>query len=194
MAVHDSIRRLCLTMIISLAAIVIDSLKFAAAEEHISGQVKLASLERLADVLLSTEGFVSFELRGFCDRSRQGIGAQGEKKMGLQLRVSGRLELCCQRCLSAVSFDCAINSRLLLMPPGSQEADWTEDELVSDDYDAIPASCGLSVQALIEDEVLLALPIVPRHANCQSSIESEFDDKEKNVPSPFAVLAGFKKH
>ena len=63
----------------------------------------------------------------------------------------------------------------------------------SDDYDAIPASRELSVRSLVEDEVLLALPIVPRHADCLPPVVAGAEIEESE-PSPFAVLAGLKKH
>ena len=46
------------------------------------------------------------------------------------------------------------------------------------------------VLELIEDEVLLALPISPRHGECRPSaaVENEYG------PSPFAVLAKLKDH
>jgi uncharacterized protein len=170
-----------------LAGVTIDSLKFAADGGRIAGRLALSSLPRLADVLAGTTGYLTCELSGFRDADDH-VG-----KFGLHLRVTGRLDLWCQRCLAEVEFECVIDNRLLLMPPGAPESEWPEDELESDDYDAIPANRELSVQSLVEDEVLLALPIVPRHADClpPEVLESGVEISE---PSPFAVLAGLKKH
>ena len=59
-----------------------------------------------------------------------------------------------------------------------------------DDLDAVAADAELDVWSLVEDEVLLALPIAPRHAEgaCQAAGESVL----KQRASPFAVLAGLK--
>jgi uncharacterized protein len=170
-----------------LAGVVIDSLKFAADGGCITGKLALAGLPRLADVLAGTAGCLTCELSGFRDADNH------DGEFGLHLRVTGRLGLWCQRCLAEVEFECVIDNHLLLMPPGVSESEWPEEELESDDYDAIPASRELSVQALVEDEVLLALPIVPRHADClpPAVLETEVELSE---PSPFAVLAGLKKH
>ena len=170
-----------------LAGVVIDSLKFAADGVHLTGKLDLSSLPRLADMLVSKAGWLACELSGFRDAD----GRSG--KLGLHLRVTGRLDLCCQRCLAVVAFECVIDNRLLLMPLGAPESEWPEDELESDDYDAIPASRELSVQSLVEEEVLLALPIVPRHADCLPPEVLEVG-VELSEPSPFAVLAGLKKH
>jgi uncharacterized protein len=170
-----------------LVGVVIDSLKFAADGGCITGKLDLSSLPRLADVLAGTVGCLVCELSGFRDTDNH------DGKFGLHLRVTGRLDLWCQRCLAEVEFECVIDNHLLLMPPGAPESEWPEDELESDDYDAIPASRELSVQSLVEDEVLLALPIVPRHADClpPEVLETKVRLSE---PSPFAVLAGLKKH
>lgn len=168
------------------AGAVIDSLKFAAEEDCLDGRLALAVLPRLGDVLVSREGWLACELAGF--READGVGGDGTK-LGLHLRVKGRLGLRCQRCLAEVGFDCAIDSRLLLIPPG---AEWPDEDLESDDFDAIPASRELSVLSLVEEEVLLTLPLVPRHAECRPPVETGAVEEESE-PSPFAVLADLKK-
>lgn len=168
----------------NLAGAVIDSLKFAADEDCLAGKLALTQLTRLSDMLASREGWLDCRLAG-CRIERD-----GEARLGLALQVSGRLRLHCQRCLAEFGFDCVIDSRLLLVPAG---AAWPEEDLETDDYDAIPASRELSVLSLVEDEVLLALPIVPRHADCLPP-DASAAAEEKGEPSPFAVLAGLKKH
>lgn len=172
-----------------LAETVVDSLKFAADGGSVSGKLALSSLPRLFDALTTREGWLDCELSG-----ARTTDAGGKTQSVLHLRVSGRLGLRCQRCLADVWFDCAIDSRLLLIPEG---VEWPEDELDSDEYDALPASRELSVRELVEEEVLLALPIVPRHADCLPPVmaeEGEESVSEVDGASPFAALAGLKKH
>lgn len=173
-----------------LAGTVIDSLEFAAKEDCIAGKLALTCLTRLDDVLASREGWLECELAGYREAGRVDRAGGGGTKLGLRLRVKGRLGLQCQRCLAEVGFDCAIDSRLLLIAPGSE---WPDEELESDDFDAIPASRELSVLSLVEEEVLLALPQVPRHAECRPPVETGAVEEESE-PSPFAVLAGLKKN
>lgn len=167
-----------------LAGVVIDSLEFAAKEDCVAGKLALTQLTRLSDVLASQEGWLDCELAGYR------VAGEDRVESGLRLRVSGRLVLHCQRCLAEVEVECAIDSRLLLIPPN---AEWPEEDLESDDFDAIPANRELSVLSLVEDEVLLALPSVPRHADCQPPVKTGVAEEESE-PSPFAVLAGLKKH
>jgi uncharacterized protein len=51
------------------------------------------------------------------------------------------------------------------------------------------------VRSLIEDEVLLALPIVPRHDHCPVPVplSSEPDDAGDGASHPFAALAALRR-
>jgi uncharacterized protein len=89
--------------------------------------------------------------------------------------------------LGGVKFPLAITSRLQLMAPGE---DWPDDDLDDDSIDAIAAETALSVLELVEDEVLLALPIAPRHEECESPSASA----SEHGSSPFSALAALKKH
>lgn len=166
------------------ATAVIDSLRFAEAGNRIAGRLALARLPRLADVLVRQDGFLDCALEG-CR-----VDCAGESRPGLRLTVTGRLQLQCQRCLAEVGIDCAIDSRLLLVPLGEG---WPEEELEADAFDAIPASQALSLLELVEEEVLLALPVVPRHADCALPRAVAGVAEEDRALSPFAALAGLKR-
>jgi uncharacterized protein len=159
----------------------IASLDFARDGGCMSGSVPVARLERLADLLADDEGVLDCALRG-------GIDAEG--KPYLALTVGGSLNLRCQRCLAALPFAVGIESRLMLMAPG---ADWPDDELEEEGSDAIEASAALAVLPLIEDEVLLALPIAPRHEDCRPPAFAQAAEMEQRR-SPFAALAKLKDH
>lgn len=167
-----------------LANATIDSLRFAAEGGCISGRLAVEFLGRLHDGLSTRQGWLDCTLTGLSDLGESGDG------LGLRLRVSGRLGLLCQRCLSEMEFDCAIDSRLLLIPPGQE---WPEAELETEEYDAIAAERELAVRSLVEEEVLLTLPIVPRHEVCRFPDEAAAARSERG-DSPFNVLSGLKKH
>ena len=49
------------------------------------------------------------------------------------------------------------------------------------------------VRQLIEDEILLGFPIVPRHDDCPTpTLHEPQDDAEAPLPHPFAALARLK--
>ena len=162
----------------SIAGTVIDCLEFARSGGVLERSVGLDELPRLAELLTTTAGFLSVRLEGW--RDEQG-------KSWLQLNIAGEPVLCCQRCLGGVKFPLAIESRLQLIAPGE---DWPDDDLVDDSADAIAAEVAQTVQLLVEDEVLLALPIAPRHEQCASPSASASGQGS----SPFAALAALKKH
>lgn len=161
-----------------IAGTVIDCLEFARGGGVLERKVGLDELPRLAGLLATTDGVLSVRLEGW--RDEQG-------KSWLRVDITGEPVLCCQRCLGGVKFPLDIRSRLQLIAPGEE---WPDDDLVDDSADAIAAETALAVLQLIEDEVLLALPIAPRHEQCESPSASA----SGHGSSPFAALAALKKH
>ena len=162
----------------SIAGTVIDCLEFARIAGVLERKVGLDELPRLADLLAGIGGFLSVRLEGWRDEAG---------KSWLQLDIAGDPLLCCQRCLGGVKVPLSIRSRLQLMAPGEE---WPDDDLADDSTDAIEAETALAVLSLIEDEVLLALPIAPRHEQCESPVGKVTE----HGSAPFAALAALKKH
>jgi len=115
--------------------------------------------------------------------SKVSRGARGEYL--LQLVVTGVIPLLCQRCLKAVPFDLDVDNLLELVPEG---AELSQDELEDDTRDFLPVAKELDVAELVEDEILLALPVAPRHEKC--GLPGAADAGERS--NPFAALAGLK--
>ena len=103
----------------------------------------------------------------------------------LHLEVSGVIPLACQRCLEAIPFDLDVDSLLELVPAG---AELSQDELEDDTRDFLPVERELDVVELVEDEILLALPVAPRHEKC--GLPGAADAGERI--NPFAKLSGLK--
>lgn len=136
----------------------------------------VASLERLHDQLASVAGELAFRLKG-----RK--GQRGEPL--LEVEVSGTLALACQRCLEAIVFDLDVDSLLELVPEG---AELSQEELEDDTRDFLPVAGELDVAQLVEDEVLLALPVAPRHERCGLPGAAAAGEQIH----PFATLAALK--
>ena len=153
-----------------------DAFRFAKEGRVLEGTLPLSALERLHDLLAVVEGEIIFRLEG----SR---GARGEHL--LQLVVTGTLPLACQRCLKAVPYDLDVDSLLELVPEG---AELSQDELEDDTRDFLPVAKELEVAELVEDEILLALPVAPRHEKC--GLPGAADAGERI--NPFAALSGLK--
>ncbi len=153
----------------------IDSTDFAKNGREMCGEILLAKLPRLADMLVNQGGALTYKLTGL----------QEDNRYMLSLEVHGMCRLRCQRCLEALSYPVKIAARLQLLPQ-----DRLDEVNEADDVDGIEASQQLDVLALIEDEVLLGLPFAPRHEEgvCSPAVNSL-----QQSANPFAVLAGLKK-
>jgi len=149
---------------------------FAKEGRVLEGTLAVSSLERLHDLLVEVSGDVSFQLQGF--KSEHG-------ELMLHLEIGGLLPLACQRCLKAIPFNLDVDSLLELIPEG---ADMSQDELEDDTRDFLPVAGELNVAELVEDEILLALPVAPRHEKC--GLPGAADAGERI--NPFAVLSGLK--
>ena len=155
----------------------IDSLDFARRGGELSGEVQLADLPRMADLLTDFEGKVTYSVRGY-------TGNDG--KPLLELTIDGVCNLRCQRCLNALASPLKLVSRLRLVKEGEMDSTDIED----DEADSIPAEKRLDILVLLEEELLLSLPIAPKHGLGVCQIAAEGLNRST---SPFAVLAGLKK-
>jgi uncharacterized protein len=156
---------------------VIDSLEFARAAGRFEGRVAVAEFDRLAELIGNSSGALDCTVLGERDSEGQSY---------LVVRVAGELELRCQRCLKSLFWSVSLSSRLLLVAPNT---DWPDDDLAEDECDAIGAEKALPLLPLLEDEVILALPLSPRHEMCDPPVP----DGEDRESSPFAALAKLKK-
>jgi hypothetical protein len=84
----------------------------------------------------------------------------GTLKASRGCRWMSRVRRCCAAsdAWAACGFRWRIRSRLQLLAPGEE---WPDEDLADDSADAIEAEKELAVLSLVEDEVLLALPIAP---------------------------------
>lgn len=158
--------------------LVIDSLVFASQGRSLTGQIPLAQCVRLLDQLERTGGALDFRLTGK-------VGGKGEPILALE--VSGLLSLRCQRCLQPLDFRVEVAQEFELRE-GLVDEMLTQEEMEDDSRDYLPASRSLDVVALVEDEALLALPAVARHADC----ELPGRDRNPEAASPFGVLLSLK--
>lgn len=154
-----------------------DPIRFAREARRLGGEVEIKAFGRLSDALLDTSGRIDYSL----------VGEQGaDGKPYLRLIAKGVLGLQCQRCLERVDWPVEVERLLQLVPIGVPIPD---DELENDAFDAIEATPGLDALELVEDELLLCLPIAPRHESCDQPRPKDGAEKE----SPFAALASLRR-
>lgn len=127
-----------------------DSLHFARAGDECSGQAPLAGFERLVDFVPESGAEVIYRVRGGIDRGRP----------TLWLDIDVTVSLVCQRCLSRYREQITVRRGLPVARDEAQLALWERDDPL---LDALVAEPEMDVLTLVEDEILLSLPVAPRH-------------------------------
>ena len=159
----------------------IDSLDFAQNGKQIDAEVPFAELPRLLDVLDNSQGILRYTVQGRLDNQGNPV---------LDISMDGRCQLRCQRCLHGMDYAVKHDARLMLCDQAVLDVQDDDDE---EEFDRILADAHLDVLALLEDEILLSLPIAPRHESgaCQLT---EAENRQKEKQHPFAVLEKLKRN
>lgn len=117
----------------------------------------------------------------------------GVPQIWLHLTADAQVPLTCQRCLEQVDEHLAIDRWFRFVADDAQAE--REDEESEEDVLALDPAFDL--KALVEDELLMALPLVPRHEVCPSAVkmqaeDADFSEAQAEKPNPFAALAKLK--
>ncbi len=169
----------------------LDVAVFAEQAGQMSGELPLTKLSRLCDfaapeALPGAQDMVTWEASG---ESRPTRG--GPPQVWLHLRAQATLSMTCQRCLQPlpVPLDVVRDIRFVEGEDAAAEQDADSED------DVLAISASLSLPHLIEDELVLALPWVPRHEVCPEplNLPPPSDEALVEQPHPFAVLAQLKK-
>ncbi|MFM7568860.1 MAG: YceD family protein [Betaproteobacteria bacterium] len=169
----------------------IDAFEFTRAGRSAEGCEPLASLVRLASLLAEPAGELVWRLDGWRQRD-----ASNNEQMVARLRASATVGMRCGRCLGVVAIPIAIDRAFLLVRDEAEAAALDESE---DDVDVLVASRQFSVDDLLEDESILALPPAVAHAQCQRPVgagaaAASETEAEEERPSPFAALTSLKRN
>lgn len=156
---------------------------------NLAGQWPLAGMKRLCDGL-----FEQPDAASLIDWSAGGAllpASGGEPQVWLHLQAQVAVTLQCQRCLQAVVQPLAVDRRLRFV---RSEAEAERLDEASDD-DVLVLMPRLDLHELTEDELILVLPLVPRHEDpCPEPLPMPVDDlpDEEPAPNPFAALAALR--
>lgn len=109
----------------------------------------------------------------------------------LHVQAEAVLPLACQRCLEPVEQTLQVDRWFRFVADEAQAA--LEDEDAEEDVLALDPEFDL--RQLVEDELLMELPLVPRHAHCPVDVPVEhagedFARAQAAKPRPFDVLSG----
>jgi len=153
----------------------VDLFEFARAGRQASGKVLLSQLPRMLNEVPADapahdaqNAAFSWQAEGSQQMELQDNGAQGPQPY-LRLALHGAAWLECQRCLAPYpqAFDIDATYRIV-----KTEEEASAFPLDDDALDVIVGSRHFDLLNLIEEELLLALPLVPKHDVCPAVHES----------------------
>lgn len=161
-------------------------LEIARQQSPVQGICAVSALSRLSEALLALGCTTTALASATVHYTLQSLPPRmfGEQRLPmLSLQVSTTLPLLCQRCFEAMpqAIDLTLTFAVCDTP---SEALLDEDEI-----DWLETNDALSVEMLVEDEVLMALPIAVRHEQACAPVQLSAGEK----PNPFAVLKQLKR-
>jgi DUF177 domain-containing protein len=161
----------------------IDPIRLADQQKLLKGRIPLSRMRRLGPSLAVADGWVEVDL-GF------GVDDLGIRYLGG--RISAELQLVCQRCMEPMALPVAAAPSL-----GLVRSDAEAERLPSYYEPLVVGSEPMLLSTLVEDELILALPIVPVHPADLCPARSSTAAKDDTAPAPesagpFAVLAALK--
>lgn len=142
---------------------------FIRARRETRGTVRLGELERMVTETPldapagALDEVLQWEAKGEVRRE------QGVSRPCLTLGIRGRVWLECQRCMTAFEFPVEIDT-LYIVADSDQQA----DAIALDDSDAevIVGSAAFDLIDLIDEEIVLSVPMVPKHDVCPAVHQS----------------------
>ena len=158
-----------------------DPIRLCAGGSEFSGTLALAEFDRLRQALASDAGEVTFTVE--FARDERGINT-------VHGTLDTTLNLLCERC--ARPFDLPVHADWQLAAVSSL----AEADRLPEDYEPLLVGEELTrLRDVIEDEVLLALPLVPKHPESEDCkpVATRDEGKESGQDSPFAVLEELKR-
>lgn len=168
----------------------LDVKAFAKAGAVLSGQDSLSTYPRLLEEAggQGANRPVRWDVRGGMQ-----VDASGFAQVWLHLNAQVTLPLTCQRCLGPADIALTVDRSFRFV--STEEQAEIEDEAAEEDVLAL--SRDFNLYELIEDELLMELPVVPRHEVCPTEVklaaqDADFEAASAEKANPFAALAGLK--
>lgn len=149
--------------------------------QALEGELPLAKMPRLAEQLDSDSGMVGVAIQFGCDDQNIPF---------MKGTLKTELVVACQRCMESMQIPLEIDVSLALIQSPAEA-----DSLPTHYEPLVIESSRLSLLTVVEDELMLALPIVAVHdtAECHAGETVPSAQQQDNGSNPFSVLAELKK-
>lgn len=165
----------------------LDLKTLAQSGDNIAGSDVLSKYERLSQEArgLAADPAIDWSALGEIRRAQT-----GEDQVWLHVAARVSMPLVCQRCMGPMEVALDINPSFRFV--ATEEIALAQDEEAEEDV--LVFSREFNLAALIEDELLMALPLIPRHETCPTQVklsaaDPDFDQKSLEKTNPFSALA-----
>jgi len=163
-----------------LLPVQIDPIRLADEGTRLHGLLSDDGMSRLQELVLPSSLPVQIVVDLKFERSTLGV----RRVMGM---MRTQIEMACGRCLKPLKVEVVAQMQFVLLLPGETEPE---------DGEALIVNEPLSLAELVEDELLLAMPMCPGHAEGQCGVESPMHAGNAPVAekraNPFSEMCGFK--
>lgn len=168
----------------------LDVRAFAQAARQLAGCDPLAHYPRIVEESAGRgqEVLVTWSVGGECRADHL-----GREQLWLHLQAATSVPLICQRCLDVVDTRLLVDRWFRFVADEETAAAQDDDAL----EDLLVLQGDFNLRELIEDELVLELPLIPRHDVCPTPAllappDTGTGAQEAARPNPFAALARLK--
>lgn len=165
----------------------LDILSFAKLAESLEGRAPVSQFQRLKEEIGEAVGEreIVWQVRG---ELRE--GSIGQEQVWLHLKAEGLFPLICQRCLALADLQVTVDRSFRFVSTEDQAE--TEDE--DSEEDVLVLDRAFDLMSLMEDEIIMAFPMIPLHEKCPTEVklaaqDPDFESPSGKQPNPFAVLS-----
>ncbi len=160
--------------------------KLARHEQALSGVLSVGGMERLATLLSDSDGLVDVSLQ--FGKDLQGVNF-------VRGHLSAEVNMICQRCMKPMAVQVEADVSLGIVASEERAAQLPEgfEALIVEEE-------PIALARIVEDELILALPIVALHENqgCEPvlaklQVEASEIEQTEQKANPFAILSDLKQ-
>ncbi|MFT6732832.1 MAG: hypothetical protein ACJAS9_001016 [Polaribacter sp.] len=154
--------------------------KLALKEGELHFSWDISDLTRLDGLLYSNQGKITVDVSGLQDNRHRSL---------IKARIEASFQLECQTTFEPIEYKIDTIITYCTVIKEEQIAD------IEDEFEALLVEDGVvDIKSVIEDELILSLPIVANRAIEKTNVKTSYGElpKESTKKNPFEVLQGFK--
>lgn len=152
----------------------VDPFRLCAEGVRLAGRLSAKPLQRLAALCADAPGDIDIDLH---------FGKNPQGWCEMHGRIGAHVRVACQRCLGAMPLEVKVEPALLFVRPA-------DEARLPDEVDRLVVDKPMSLKELVEEELVLAMPMVPVHA--AGECQAQNYPRENRGASPFDALRALR--